>query len=117
VQPVVSRDAAPSSSAEADGMFARALRWLIGPLTFDARACPACWRHAVEAVEWRDAAGDRRIVSLRCGACGHSDQRVLTSAQAQRFERRLMSAWVGEFVAALRKDLIGVDDFERSLRA
>ncbi len=95
-------------------MVARFWRWFIGPLTFDARVCPACWRHQVKAVRWQLAACDRRIVSLRCGSCGHSDRRVLTHEQARRFERRLMAAWVDEFIAALRQDVIGVDDFERS---
>ena len=68
-------------------MLARAWRWFIGPLTFDEQVC------------------------------GHSDRRVLTRDQARRFERRLMAAWVGDFIAALRQDLIGVDDFERSTSA
>ena len=98
-------------------MVARAWRWFIGPLTFDAQVCPACWRHEVKASGWQDTASDRRIVSLRCGSCGHSDRRVLSRQQARRFERRLMAAWVGEFTAALRQDLIGVDDFQRSTSA
>jgi hypothetical protein len=49
---VVSHDVAARVSADPAAMVARAWRWFIGPLTFDA------------------ATGDHRIVSLRCGSCG-----------------------------------------------
>ncbi len=92
----------------------RLWRWFVGPLRFDDHVCPACWQHRVRAERWQLAAGDRRIVSLRCAACGHSDRRVVTQAQARRFERKEMTAWADAFIAALRSDLIDVGDFERS---
>lgn len=111
---MVSRDVAARLAADPADMVARAWRWFIGPLTFDEHVCPACWRHEVKAVRWQLAAGDRRIVSLRCASCGHGDRRVMTPEQARRFERRSMAAWADEFIAALHQDLIGAGDFERS---
>lgn len=111
---VVSHDAAKDRSADPPPMLARAWRWFFGPLRFDAQVCPACWRHHVTAVRWQLAARDRLLVSLRCGSCGHRDQRVLTRDQARWLERRLMASWADAFIAALHQDLIGAGDFERS---
>jgi hypothetical protein len=107
-------------------------RWLVGPLSFDAQVCPACWRHHVSACRWQDAGDDRLVVSLRCGSCGHADRRVLTRKQARglehalarhtdaiaaaadRLERERMVDWVDAFAIALQRDLIDIGDFARS---
>jgi hypothetical protein len=107
------------------------LRSIMGPrlpLPSDIHVCPACAGDWVNPTSWKEA-GAGWLVSLRCGACGHESERVVTKAQAQRFnhsldrgfetiskaadklERELMKGWVETFTGALERDLIGVADF------
>ena len=113
----------------------RMVRWLLGrrakggPDGRDVLECGACGSHAVCPIDWwtDDEAG--WMVDLRCGECDERWTLWISNAQATRLEilldeqlrllahaadaadRFRMRDEADAFIEALRRDLIGPDDF------
>ena len=91
--------------------------------------CARCGAEMVVPVDWREEGDLAWWMSLRCGACGAREQRVVPNAEAERFGQRLDAAAaeiaaaadrldrerLGDeadaFGAALARDLIDARDF------
>ena len=95
--------------------------------------CRECGSHVVNPVAWHENDESHWWVRLRCGACDWSREIIITTADAEQFERDLATGlgeiaktadrldrerMIGEaelFIAALRRDLIAPADFTRRL--
>jgi hypothetical protein len=95
--------------------------------------CGECGSRIVNPVAWHENDESHWWVRLRCGDCGWSREIIITDADAEQLERDLAQGFdeiartaarldsermlreADVFIAALRRDLIGPDDFERRL--
>jgi hypothetical protein len=93
--------------------------------------CTACGAAFVHPVEWNPCDDQHWWMLLRCGSCGAVRETKVTDEAAALYDRELTRAERGmrrtadqihrelqaqhadAFAAALRLDLIGVDDFAR----
>jgi hypothetical protein len=120
----------------------RSLRRVLGRLVEPSPAsreerlivCAGCGKHMVNPVDWHETGDSSWWVRLRCGACGSkregefSDDDVnrlerdlapgvrAISAAVARLDRQRMEREADAFIAALARDLITPEDFERRLR-
>ena len=92
-------------------------------------SCRACGASIVNPMDWHEADESTWWVLLRCGACSHSREVILTDEQARQFDRDLqpglraieriiddldhqrMRYEVEIFADALARDLISASDF------
>lgn len=117
--------------------FKRLLLRIRGPLLPTSRRpaeplltlCRACGAHLVNPMDWHEHDESTWWVLLRCGACLHSREVIITDEQTREFERDLQPGllaierivaeldrermrWEAEvFAAALARDLVSASDF------
>jgi hypothetical protein len=93
--------------------------------------CDRCGEWLVNPVDWHESGDADWWIRLRCGACGHKREVVVSDAEALRLERDLapglraieravrrldrerMQREADALITALERDLIGPADFAR----